>query len=67
MASDTERAHRRRSRRPHLMPTTLHCPECCSTETRPSRKKGVLISVMKLFHFTRYKCMTCGNRFYGMA
>lgn len=41
------------------------CPDCGSVDTRVSRRQGLLTKVMKPFRIVRYKCKTCGRRFYS--
>jgi predicted RNA-binding Zn-ribbon protein involved in translation (DUF1610 family) len=56
-----------RRTRKKIPPSGLLCPECGSVETRQSRKKGFVVMVLRAFKFTRFKCTTCGNRFYAAS
>jgi rubredoxin len=41
------------------------CPECGSTDIRLSRRSGLLITLAKVINMSRFKCRTCGHRFFG--
>lgn len=41
------------------------CPDCGSYDTRPSRKTGLFVMLLKKFRFIRYKCRTCQKRFFS--